>query len=102
MSHYSRFTDPGWVRVQATTGTEGLLTSAWLSPDHAALSVIFTNTTAAPLLVSLNLGPEKVRSARLTLSAFDGPERMSDLGAWVPGNSISLPPRSIATVLVEE
>jgi len=102
MSHYSHFTDPGWVRVQATTAAEGLLTSAWLSPDHAALSVIFTNTTAAPLAVSLNLGSETVRSARLTLSAFDGPERMSDLGEWAPGSSISLPPRSIATVLVEE
>lgn len=102
MSHYSHFTDPGWVRVQATTAAEGLLTSAWLSPDHSALSVIFTNTTPAPLAVALNLGREKVRSARLTLSAFDGTERMSDQGEWTPGSSISLPPRSIATVLVEE
>lgn len=102
MSHYSRFTEPGWVRVASTTATEGLLTSAWLAPDHSALSVIFTNTTAAPLSVALKLGNESVRSARLTLSAFDGTERMSDLGEWTPSTSIALPPRSVATVLVEE
>ena len=43
-----------------------------------------------------------MRSARLTLSAFDGAERMSDLGEWTPGSNISLPARSIATLLVEE
>jgi glucuronoarabinoxylan endo-1,4-beta-xylanase len=102
MGHYARFTDPGWVRVQATTAAAGLLTSAWLSPDHAALSVIFTNTNAVPLVVSLQLGREKVRSARLTLSAFDGTERLSDLGEWTPGRNISLPAHSIATLLVEE
>jgi glucuronoarabinoxylan endo-1,4-beta-xylanase len=102
MSHYARFTDPGWVRVQASTATEGLLTSAWLSPDHASLSVVFTNTSAAPLSVALNLGTENVRTARLTLSAFDGAERMSDVGSWAPGSSISLPAHSVATVLIEE
>lgn len=102
MSHYSHFTDPGWVRVSANTAAQGLLTSAWLSPDHAALSVILTNTTAAPLSVALDLGGEKVRSARLTLSAFDGPERMSDVGEWAPGSSIALPAHSVATLLIEE
>jgi hypothetical protein len=102
MSHYSVFTEPGWVRVASTSATEGLLTSAWLAPDHGALSVIFTNTTAAPLSVALKLGNENVRSARLTLSAFDSSERMSDLGEWTPGTTITLPPRSIATVLVLE
>lgn len=102
MGQYARFTDPGWVRVQASTTTEGLLTSAWLAPDHAALSVVFTNNTAAPLVVAVNLGSKSVRSARLTLSAFDGAERMSDLGEWTPGSNISLPAHSIATLVVEE
>jgi len=102
MSHYSRFTDPGWVRVAASTEAEGLLTSAWLAPDHASLAVVLTNTSSARRAVSLSLGTEKVSSARVTLSAFDGAERMSDLGAWSPGRSIVLPARSIATVLIEE
>jgi len=102
MSHYSRFTDPGWVRVAASTAQEGLLTSAWLSPDHLSLAVVLTNTTATPLTIALSLGSERVRSARLTLSAFDGAERMSDRGDWAPGRSISLPPHAVATVLVEE
>jgi len=102
MSHYSHFTEPGWVRVASNTATEGLLTSAWLSPAHDALSVVFTNTTAGPLSVALRLGNENVRSARLTLSAFDGTERMSDLGEWTEKKSIALPPRSVATLLVQE
>jgi hypothetical protein len=102
MSHYSHFTDPGWVRVASNSATEGLLTSAWLAPARDALSVIFINTSAAPLSVALKLGRERVRSARLTLSAFDGAERMSDLGEWAIGSNFSLPARAVATVLVQE
>jgi O-glycosyl hydrolase len=102
MSHYSHFTDPGWVRVESRTAAEGLLTSAWLSPDHDALSIIFTNTGAAALSVALELDRESIRSAELTLSAFDSVERMSDLGEWKMGDRISLPPRSVATLLVQE
>lgn len=102
MAHYARFTDPGWTRVQASTTTDGLLSNAWLAPDHSSLSVVLINTGVVALNVALDLGDEPVRAAHLTLSAFDGVERMSDRGEWVAGNSISLPPHSIATLSADE
>jgi O-glycosyl hydrolase len=102
MSHYSRFTDPAWVRVAASTSTDGLLTSAWLAPEHDALSVVFINTTAAPLLVALDLGSLPLRAARLIRSSFAGTERSSELGAWTFGSDIALPPHAVATLVVEE
>jgi hypothetical protein len=48
------------------------------------------------------LGAEQVRSARLRRTVFDGVERFADLGAWTAASTISLPPRSVATVVVEQ
>jgi O-glycosyl hydrolase len=102
MSHYSRFTDPAWVRVAASTTSDGLLSSAWLAPEGDALSVVLINTSAAPLLVALDLGSQPLRVARLIRSSFAGAERASDLGAWTVGSNIALPPRAVATLVVEE
>lgn len=102
MSHFSRFTDPGWSRVATDTSTPGLLTSAWLSPAHDALTIVLVNAGAHALAVTLDLGAEQVRSARLRRTVFDGAERFADLGAWTAASTISLPPRSIATVAIEE
>ena len=102
MSHFSRFTDPGWSRVAATTNTPGLLASAWLAPAHDALTIVLVNAGGQPLTVDLDLGAEKIRSARLLRTVFDGLERFADLGVWTAASTISLPPRSIATVVIEK
>jgi hypothetical protein len=101
MSHFSRFTDPGWRRVVTDTRTPGLLASAWLAPGHDALTIVLVNAGGQALTVGLDLGAEQVQSARLRRTVFDGAERFADLGAWTAATTISLPPRSIATVAVE-
>jgi O-glycosyl hydrolase len=102
MSHFSRFTDPGWSRVATSTSTPGLLTSAWRAPGHDALTIVLVNAGGHALTVGLELGAEQVRSARLRRTVFDGVERFADLGAWTAASTISLPPRSVATVVVEQ
>ena len=102
MSHFSRFTDPGWSRVAATTNTPGLLASAWLAPAHDALTIVLVNAGRQALTVDLDLGAEQIRSAQLRRTVFDGLERFADLGGWTAASTISLPPRSIATVVIEE
>lgn len=102
MSHYSRFTDPGWSRVATDTSTPGLLASAWLAPAHDALTIVLVNTGGRTLTVDLDLGTEQVRTAQLRRTVFDGTERFADLGAWTPASTVSLPPRSMATVAIEE
>jgi len=102
MSHFSRFTDPGWSRVAALSSTPGLLASAWLAPAHDALTIVLVNAGGQTLTIDLDLGPEQVRSAQLRRTVFDGSERFADLGGWTAASTISLPPRSIATVAIEE
>jgi O-glycosyl hydrolase len=102
MSHFSRFTDPGWSRVAADTKTPGLLASAWLAPTRDALTIVLINTGGHTLNVGLDLGAEQVRSGRMRRTVFDGTERFADLGGWTTASTISLPSRSIATVVFEE
>ena len=53
MGNYSRFVRPGWKRIQATTGTD-ILVSAYKDPITGAFAVVATNTTqtATPLTLS--------------------------------------------------
>jgi hypothetical protein len=102
MSHYSRFTDPGWQRVGTSSSAPGLLASAWMNPEHDTLTLILVNASAGSMSVGLDLETENVRSARLTRTVFDGSERFADLGTWLVGSSISLPRRSIVTVVINE
>jgi O-glycosyl hydrolase len=102
MSHFSRFTDPGWSRVATSTSTPGLLASAWLSPDHGALTIVLINAGSDALVVDLDLGAEHVRLVQLRRTVFAGSERFADLGARAAPSAITLPPRSIMTVAIEE
>ncbi len=95
MSHYARFTDPGWRRVRTNSGDAKALASAWLSPDGSSLSVVLINAGTRERVIALGgatLGP-----ARVTRTVFDGSERMADLGRLKAGSPITLPPRSMAT-----
>jgi len=53
-------------------------------------------------VVDLDLGSEHLRSARLRRTVFDGTERFADLGPWRTSSSITLPPRAIVTVVIDE
>ncbi len=102
MSHYSRFTDPGWSRVAASGSATGLLTSAWLAPEGDRLSVILINSGGNTLSVDVKLDAQAPSAGQLLRSVFDGSERMAELGAWSRGATISLPARSIATLVLSD
>lgn len=102
MRHFSRFTDPGWVRLSTATTTPGLLASAWSSPARDSLTVVLINAATGTLEVELDLGARLGTVTELRRTVFDGAERFADLGAWSVGSSISLPPRSLATIVIDE
>ncbi len=66
-SHFAKHTNPGWLRVDASNGSSGLLSSAWLAPDQSALTVVLINSSDDALEAKLVL-PEPLRSA-LTITA---------------------------------
>jgi hypothetical protein len=99
--HFAQRTDPGWVRVGTDSDREGLLGSAWLSPDEGALTIVLVNSGSGALDAELAL-PAAVRS-RLSRTAvfrtvFEGVERYAELGALPQGALVHVPPRSMVTI----
>ncbi len=100
MRHFSRFTDPGWIRVGAWTPDERLRTSAWLAPDASALTVVLLNTANAMLDVSLDPGVFTATGVATRRTTFrpGKAERWRDLGAAGRHGVLRLPPRAMATI----
>lgn len=97
--HFARFTDPGWMRIAATSDSDGVLATAWLSPDGSALTVVLVNPTEAPADVRLTEAPaEALVGARVLRTVFDGVERSAALGVLSESNVVRLPGRAIVTV----
>jgi glucuronoarabinoxylan endo-1,4-beta-xylanase len=60
MLHYSKFTDPGWRRVEASTGSSSLRISAYISPDKSGLSVVIINTASQYNICQIHLKAESI------------------------------------------
>src|SRR5690606_19784221 len=99
LAHFARHTDPGWVRVEATSSSTDLLVSAWLSPDEKALTLVLINPGDTARSTVLGL-PEALVGARseVTRTLFDGLERSASLGALSADGAVHLPAGSIVTV----
>lgn len=92
--HFSKFTDPGWVRVGATSSSDALRVSAFVSPSEDAVTVVMLNVSNTR------------RDVRLA-SSFDGFTRAifqsTDSANWQELNitgdaAIELPPSSVTTL----
>jgi glucuronoarabinoxylan endo-1,4-beta-xylanase len=101
LSHYAKRTDPGWVRVDATSDSTELLGSAWLSPDKSALTAVLINPGTEDLAAELVL-PDALRArlgrTEVTRTVFEGIERAAALGELPSGGIVRVPSRSILTV----
>ena len=99
LSHFARFTDPGWVRVDANVSGSGVLSTAWSSPDGNALTVVLVNPTSTAVSVELAL-PRSMSTANMTVvrTVFEGVERSANLGVLSPQQVVRLPGKSIVSV----
>lgn len=97
LRHFARSTEPGWVRVGATSRLSELLVSAWRSPTSDALTVIALNTGTNELDFKLDL-PSLGGGSQVTRSAFNGLERSAELGPYSPNQVMTLPARAVMTI----
>lgn len=101
LSHYATATDPGWVRVDAGSDSPDLLSSAWLSPDENALTIVFVNSGPDGVRVELDELDElreQFPRSEITRTVFDGLERYVPLGALPSTGVVHVPTRSMATI----
>lgn len=98
LRHYARHTDPGWLRADATSDADGLLTSAWLSPTADALTLVIVNAGDRGHDVQLELSEIVARESSVMRTVFAGVERSAELGALSPSGLVRVPEHAIVTV----
>jgi glucuronoarabinoxylan endo-1,4-beta-xylanase len=96
LKHFARWTDPGWVRVEATSSLYAIRTSAFVSPDGRSLTVVLLNTTDEDHRVAMS--PGDFQSGSLAVYRSSGESERATAVAPEGDGSVFLPPRSIATL----
>jgi O-glycosyl hydrolase len=99
LRHFAFYTDPGWVRVDASSSTTTLLASSWQSPNKEALTVVLVNASTSDVDVALELAAgDWPATSQVTRTVFGGVERSAALGALSAERVLRVPARSIATI----
>lgn len=97
LKHYAYFLDTGFVRVEATVRRPELRASAYLSPDQKTLVIVVLNTATTktyPLDLAVTGFSERRQRVFRTTEALG--ERFQE-----QRGTVSLPPHSIATVVLD-
>ena len=96
LKHFARWTDPGWVRVDATSSLTAVRASAFVSPDGSSLTLVLLNTGTKEHVVSACSGAFPFGTLAIYRSS-GASERTAKVAPESDGG-IFLPSRSIATL----
>lgn len=100
LGNYSRFIRPGYQRVQVEGADElnGLMGTAWLSPDSATLVAVFVNMDKGSREVSLSLEGFDVEEVNTYVT--DKSHNLQLDPDQKDATSLKLPSRSVVTVVM--
>lgn len=103
LRHFARFTDPGYVRVDTRSDQSGLLASAYLSPKKDRITLVVLNTTEGVIDVALDSGEFSADESQAFRTIFrpGKSKRWEELGSLPENAGVSLPARSMATVVFD-
>jgi glucuronoarabinoxylan endo-1,4-beta-xylanase len=106
MKHFSYFVRPGYVRYNATINNTDERISVYQSPDLSKTVIVVMNLSAtATDGLSLTLSNVTYSTSAVYRSTFSTPisggERWASLGSY-SANGLSLPPQSIATIVLSK
>ena len=99
--HYSAFTDPNWQRIDASTDSNNLRISAYISPDNNQMSIVIINTsTDTNVALDFNsLGNFEVTDGNIYRTNSSLTEKCSFVGAFdVNTLLLTVPKNSITTI----
>jgi glucuronoarabinoxylan endo-1,4-beta-xylanase len=102
LRHYAAFTDPGYLRVQADSSACAIRATAWLGPDEQELTIVLLNLGPADEDVTVEWeGFLEARSeVYRTVFRPGASERWQPLGSVTADHLVSLPSRSVATIVL--
>lgn len=103
LKHFSRFTDPGWIRAAAGSDHAGLLASAYRSPDGKRLTVVLLNTSQGIIDAEISIEEFEPGRAEVFRTIFrpGKSKRWEELGVLPEDGVLDLPARSVATVVFD-
>jgi O-glycosyl hydrolase len=98
LQHFSAFTDPGDVRVAAVSAQQQLKPVAFRSADGRRLTLVAINTAQSTYQLRLEVPNVSIQGGELYRTSAT--ERGQHVGSLAAGQTVTLPPRSIATVVL--
>ncbi len=101
LAHYARGTEAGWLRVDAVSDADALLSSAWVSAGGDALTVVLVNSGLEAVDAEVDvpaLASALLDTAQVARTTFDGSERSVLLGPLPADHVVRLPAHSVVTV----
>ena len=103
VKHFSSYIQPGFQRYAMKADHPALRLSAFTSPDSTRLVAVFINTskteTVAPTMIADGYTPYLAQIFRSNFAETG--ERFAAIGGLDDGGSFTLPPRSVATVVID-
>lgn len=103
LRHFARYTDPGYFRVSAGSDQDGMLASAYISPDKKRLTAVLLNTSQGVMDVQLTIEEFEAEESQVFVTTFrpGKSRRWEERGELSEGKSLSLPARAVATVVLD-
>jgi O-glycosyl hydrolase len=96
LKHFARWTDPGWVRVDAKASVSAVRASAFVSPDGNALTLVLLNPSTKDHRVTVRADNFPFSTVAVYRSSGES-ERAVPVSLEGDG-TLALPSRSIATM----
>jgi glucuronoarabinoxylan endo-1,4-beta-xylanase len=94
--HFTAFTNPGWQRVDASSVSSQLRTSAYISPDNSQMSVMFVNPGYSDVQTTISFANVVVLSGQIYRTTQT--ENCILAGSFVNGTPLTVPQRSVITL----
>ncbi len=96
---FSAFIDAEWQRIEASTNSPALRTTAFISPDNRQISIVIINTSAATdIALELSTGNFKIRASKVYRTSQT--ENCVLTGKFEENTPLILPKNSITTVIL--
>jgi len=97
MKHFSKFTDPGWQRVDANSTSSDLRISAYKDPCEPNASIVIINTsTTTDMNLTLALNGFSPQNSGIYQSTSNA--NFAYIGTFSTSNKVLLPKQSITTI----
>ncbi len=103
IKHFSKNVDAGYHRVETTTATvpaSSLVTSAFVSADNKKLTIIVVNSGSASAKTHF-VATGKTATAMRVVQSKEGGSYYSEVPVTSPTKSITLPAKTITTVVLD-